>query len=657
MGLGQDTTGARVASVATDDLVRQLEETNLAFMKSGAGSDAAAEAVRTRRLIAAIAANYVFFAILLGAAWAAFGDTNAGIAAMAACGFGGTSAVAFVLARRGRVEPAMLVAGYGVLVSVPVYALLMPAARTGVVLLPIFAVGMMHPYLRGRWMPATLFAAWTVAVVAAVVGELVPDPSKAPLWFAASLHVVGVAAVSLLIMMQSTHFGTRLRDQLARLEATNARLRVLTQSSVELAVTNGRLFDAAESELAERRRAEAALDTVQEQLRHTQKMEAVGRLAGGVAHDFNNMLSVILSYAAMGQRKLPPGDRVREYLAEIQQAGDRAADLTRQLLAFSRQKPIRPMSIDVNGVLVGLDGMLRTLIGEDVDLRIEPAHDLGIVFADSGQLEQIIVNLAVNARDAMPRGGKLLIETANVDLDESYARDHFGVSPGPHVMLAVSDTGVGMDRGIQGRIFEPFFTTKEPGKGTGLGLSIVFGIVQQSGGNIWVYSEPGRGTTFKVYLPRVVEPRESESMRTVHSAAPVRGTETVLLVEDEEQVRELVCDILRTDGYRVLVAGSPLEALALVEQHPGTLDLLLADVVMPQMNGRELAERLKALRPEMRVLFISGYTGNVVVHHGVLDEGVAFLQKPIVPDALLRRLRDVFAAPKDFGPEAARKPA
>jgi CheY-like chemotaxis protein len=364
------------------------------------------------------------------------------------------------------------------------------------------------------------------------------------------------------------------------------------------------------------------------------------------------MLSVILSYATLGQRKLPPGDRVREYLAEIQQAGGRAAELTRHLLAFSRQQPIRPMPVDINGVLGGLDGMLRTLIGEDVELRVAPASDLGIVVADPGQMEQILVNLAVNARDAMPRGGKLTIETANVDLDESYARDHLGVTAGPHVMLAVTDSGMGMDRATQHRIFEPFFTTKELGKGTGLGLSIVFGIVQQSGGHIWVYSEPGRGTTFKVYFPRTVEAVESESARSLPQESLARGTETVLLVEDEEQVRQLVCDILRADGYRVLAAGSPLEALELATQHAGSVDLLLADVVMPQMNGRELADRLKPLRPEMRVLFISGYTGNVVVHHGVLDEGVAFLQKPIVPDALLRRLRDVLMEP--LAPSAAR---
>jgi signal transduction histidine kinase/CheY-like chemotaxis protein len=646
MGADDETASApRRADIATEDLARQLEETNLAFLKSGAGSDEAAEALRTRRLVVAIAANYVFFALVLGVAGVAFTDRNFMVAAVAAAAFGGTSVAALALIRRGRLATATLVAGYGVLLSVPVYSLLMPSAHVGIVLLPIFAVGMMHPHLHGRRMGVTLAAAWTVAIVAAVVGEVVPDHAKLPAWLAATLHVTGVAAVSLLIMMQGTFFGRRLRDQLARLEATNARLRSLTQSSVDMALTNGRLFRAAETELAERKRAEAALDTVQEQLRQAQKMEAVGRLAGGVAHDFNNMLSVILSYAALGQRKLPAGDRVREYLGEIQQAGARAAELTRHLLAFSRQQPIRPMPVDINDVLGDLDGMLRTVIGEDVELRVVLAGDLGIVVADPGQMEQIVVNLAVNARDAMPRGGKLTVETSNVDLDESYARDHLGVTAGPHVMLAVTDSGIGMDRATQRRIFEPFFTTKELGKGTGLGLSIVFGIVQQSGGHIWVYSEPGRGTTFKVYFPRVVDPAESESVRAAPQVSLERGSETVLLVEDEDQVRQLVCDILRGDGYRVLAAAGPLEALELAKDHHGSVDLLLADVVMPQMNGRELADRLKPLRPEMRVLFISGYTGNVVVHHGVLDEGVAFLQKPIVPDALLRRLRDVLTEP------------
>jgi signal transduction histidine kinase/ActR/RegA family two-component response regulator len=595
--------------------------------------------------VVAIAVNYAFFALVLGTAGAFFGDRALGVAALATSGFGATAVIALALIRRGRVGTATLVSGYGVLLSVPVYSWLMPSAHVGVVLLPIFAVGMMHPHLQGPRMAVTLAAALAVAIVAAVVGEVIPDPSKAPEWFRVLLHVVGVAAVSLLIMMQSTFSGRRLREQLERLAATNARLRALTQSSVDLAVTNGRLFQAAQTELAERRRAEAALDTVQEQLRHAQKMEAVGRLAGGVAHDFNNMLSVILSYATLGQRRLSPGDRVREYLAEIQQAGGRAANLTRHLLAFSRQQPIRPMPVDINVVLGGLDGMLRTLIGEAVELHVVLSRDLGTVVADQGQMEQIVVNLAVNARDAMPLGGKLTVETANIDLDASYARDHLGVTAGPHVMLAVTDTGIGMDRATQGRIFEPFFTTKEQGKGTGLGLSIVFGIVQQSGGNILVSSEPGRGTTFKVYFPRVLDLREAESVRSVPQASPARGSETVLVVEDEEQVRELLCNILRAEGYRVIAAATPLEALELAKDHTGSLDLLLSDVVMPYMNGRELADRLRPLRPEMRVLFTSGHTGNVVVHNGVLDEGVSFLQKPIEPDALLRRLRDVLAAP------------
>jgi signal transduction histidine kinase len=452
MGLDEETVdGAEGGGNATEDLARQLEEANLAFLESGAGSDEATEVLRAHRLVVAIAVNYAFFALVLGTAGAFFGDRALGVAALATSGFGATAVIALALIRRGRVGTATLVSGYGVLLSVPVYSWLMPSAHVGVVLLPIFAVGMMHPHLQGPRMAVTLAAALAVAIVAAVVGEVIPDPSKAPEWFRVLLHVVGVAAVSLLIMMQSTFSGRRLREQLERLAATNARLRALTQSSVDLAVTNGRLFQAAQTELAERRRAEAALDTVQEQLRHAQKMEAVGRLAGGVAHDFNNMLSVILSYATLGQRRLSPGDRVREYLAEIQQAGGRAANLTRHLLAFSRQQPIRPMPVDINVVLGGLDGMLRTLIGEAVELHVVLSRDLGTVVADQGQMEQIVVNLAVNARDAMPLGGKLTVETANIDLDASYARDHLGVTAGPHVMLAVTDTGIGMDQRARAR--------------------------------------------------------------------------------------------------------------------------------------------------------------------------------------------------------------
>ena len=321
-------------------------------------------------------------------------------------------------------------------------------------------------------------------------------------------------------------------------------------------------------------------------------MEAVGRLAGGVAHDFNNVLSVIMSYGELMLEDLKPNDPMRDDVAEIQKAATRAAALTRQLLLFSRQQVVEPKVIDLHEVLVSMHKMLQRILGEDVDLVLVAPKSVGRVRADPSHVEQVILNLVVNARDAMPTGGKLTLETANVVLDEEYAASHLPAKAGPHVMLAVSDTGVGMDRETQARIFEPFFTTKEVGKGTGLGLSTVFGIVQQSGGNIWVYSEPGKGTTFKVYLPRV--DAEVVAPTALATPATLRGTETILLVEDEVQVRTIVVSILRRQGYRVIAAQHAGEALLLCESHPEVIDLLLTDVVMPQMSGPELAKRLCA---------------------------------------------------------------
>jgi two-component system cell cycle sensor histidine kinase/response regulator CckA len=356
-----------------------------------------------------------------------------------------------------------------------------------------------------------------------------------------------------------------------------------------------------------------------------------------VAHDFNNLLSVVLSYSQMLAEDLKEDDPMRADLEEIRNAGLRAVELTRQLLAFSRQQVLEPKIIDLTAIVGGMEKMLRRLIGEDVELTAFGAPGLGKVLVDPGQIEQVILNLVVN-----PRGGMLTIEMANVVLDEAYASEHVGVTPGTHVMLAVSDTGTGMDAATKARMFEPFFTTKEKGKGTGLGLATVFGIVQQSGGTIWVYSEPGEGTTFKVYFPLA-----AGAIRALVAApdrGSVHGSETILLVEDEEAIRVVTRTILRKHGYTVLEAQNGGDALLLCEQHPSTIHLLLTDVVMPRMSGRQLAERLQPLRPDMKVLYMSGYTDDAVVRHGILEATLAFIQKPITPDGLLRKVREALSA-------------
>ena len=395
------------------------------------------------------------------------------------------------------------------------------------------------------------------------------------------------------------------------------------------------------ADLRERKRAEEALRTTEDHLRHAQKMEAVGRLAGGVAHDFNNVLSVVLSYAEMLLADLEPDDHRRDDLTEIFNAGKRAADLTRQLLMFSRQQVVEPRILDLNQVTANMDKMLRRVLGEDIELVAHAASDLGTIHADPSSIEQVIMNLVVNARDAMPTGGRLTIATANVVLDESPPDRPGGLAPGPYILLAVTDTGTGMDRGTQARIFEPFFTTKEKEKGTGLGLSTVFGILQQAGGAIVVASELGQGATFSAYLPRIDG--------TVETTQPLpfviqSGMETILLVEDDAQVRAVARGILRRHGYTVIEAATPQAGFTLCAEHAGEIHMLLTDVVMPQMSGPELAKRLRSVRPEMLVLCMSGYTDDSIVRHGISSSEIPFLQKPFTPESLARKVREVLDA-------------
>ena len=375
------------------------------------------------------------------------------------------------------------------------------------------------------------------------------------------------------------------------------------------------------------------------QLRQAQKMEAIGRLAGGVAHDFNNVLTAVFGYVDLLREELPQESEAQKDLIEVRKAAERAASLTRQLLAFSRQQVLEPVVLALNELAEDFEKMLRRVIGEDVEFRLALGADVGNVRADSGQLHQVIMNLAVNARDAMPTGGKLIIETANAELTSDYAGLHKPVVPGPYVMLAVSDTGTGMTPEIQARIFEPFFTTKEKGKGTGLGLSTVYGIVKQSEGYIWVYSEPGKGTTFKIYLPRVDAPAEGHTKP--RPAETLAGTETILVAEDDEILRPLAKELLEKLGYRVLEGANCDDALAAARQHTGPIHLLIADVVLPGPSGRELARRLAASRPDTKVLYVSGYTDDAIVHHGMLEPGLQFLQKPFTPSGLARKVREV----------------
>lgn len=385
-------------------------------------------------------------------------------------------------------------------------------------------------------------------------------------------------------------------------------------------------FVAVKRDISERLRMEEEREKLEERVRSAQRLEAVGRLAGGVAHDFNNLLNVILGYGDLALQQLHPQDPLRANLQQMIAAGQRAAALTRQLLAFSRRQALEPKVLNLNDLIRNLEKLLGRLIGEDIALELALAQDLGRVLADPGQVEQVIMNLVVNARDAMPDGGKLLIETANVELDEAYAARHPEVEPGQYVMLAVTDTGCGMTEAIMDRIFDPFFTTKDRDKGTGLGLSTVHGIVKQSGGSIWVYSEVGRGTTFKVYLPRTeMQPQRAAAQQA--EVRPSEGGEHILVVEDEGSLRELMGDMLSRLGYRVTLAANGGEALLLVEEGLRP-DLVITDVVMPHINGKQLVDRLRRTQPDLKVLYTSGYTANAIVHHGVLDPAMPFIQKP-----------------------------
>ncbi|WP_291272647.1 ATP-binding protein [Geothrix sp.] len=436
-----------------------------------------------------------------------------------------------------------------------------------------------------------------------------------------------------------------LRDHASQVEAeVFQRAQEIQEANRKLRDLQAHLEARVEARTAELQAANEALRHSEEQLRQTQKMEAVGQLAGGIAHDFNNLLTVIFGASEVLEMHLDGNAN----LAAIRQASERAAGLTRQLLTFSRRQILAPESLDLNASLTGLHPILQRLLGENIEIQAFCSPDLRKVFADPSQIEQVILNLAINARDAMPEGGSLILETANIDLDEAYAREHPGVTPGSFVMLAVSDTGHGMDKETQGRIFEPFFTTKERGKGTGLGLATVFGIVKQSGGHIWLYSEPGVGTTFKIYFPEIQREHQSHAGPELPAAADEGGSETILLVEDEDQVRSVTGTILRQAGYTVLEARNGAEAEALCAQCMDEIHLLLTDVIMPGMNGRQVSERVTSAHPNLAVLFMSGYTDDAILRHGVLEANVPFLQKPFTPAKLRMKVREALlrAAPK-----------
>ena len=437
-----------------------------------------------------------------------------------------------------------------------------------------------------------------------------------------------------------------LRTRAGMMEAeVYRRAQQIQEANAQLRKLQAELEQRVEARTADLQRTNEALRVSESQLRQSQKLEAVGQLAGGVAHDFNNLLTAIMGYGQLLSNRSEVGDAARRDVDEILRAADRAATLTRQLLAFSRQQVLEPRVLSLNSTITDMEKMLRRLIGEDMDLVTAPARDLGRVKVDPGQIEQVLMNLVVNARDAMPQGGKLTIETTNIDLDDSYAGSRPDVRPGPYVMLAVSDTGCGMTPETAAHVFEPFFTTKELGKGTGLGLSTVHGIVKQSGGHIELYSELGQGTTFKVYLPRVEDSPEPVTAAAVPQGRG-EGNEVLLLVEDEDSIRRVMRESLELLGYLVLEARDGSQAITHCERRGQPIDLLITDVVMPLMSGPELVQHVQAVRPGLRALFVSGYADHALVHRGLRTAGRAFLQKPFTPDRLVRKVRELLDDPQ-----------
>jgi PAS domain S-box-containing protein len=436
---------------------------------------------------------------------------------------------------------------------------------------------------------------------------------------------------------------TQKKAQVELRDAKEALERRVRERTAELVTANESLQEQiAQRELALQQRdsEQERSKRLEEQLLLTQKMEAIGRLAGGIAHDFNNLLGIILGNTEMLLRAGPRGAPHIERVEQIKMAGEEAASVTRQLLAFARQQASEPQSLDLNVVLTDLEPLLRRILEENIQLEMVLARDLGDIKNDRSQLSQVILNLVANARDAMKQGGRLTIETSNTYLGEAYARDHLDVVPGPYVQLSVTDSGEGMDKETVSRIFEPFFTTKEHGSGSGLGLATVYGIVRHGGGHIWVYSEPGRGTTFKIYLPREAGTAE-QTLLAGERADATNGSETILLVEDSKLLAKVTRDFLASSGYRVLVAAEASEALHIAGEFAGRIHLLLTDVVMPHMNGRELSEELLKLRPEVKVLFMSGHTAGVISQNALLAEDVAFIEKPFTQEALARKIRQL----------------